>query len=385
MKKFVAFLILICALMGVTAFADAGSEGHIYSTDILAFVNGNPINGYNIGGKTVIIAEDLIGYGFDVEYDDTARTLSVKSYFNRGYGEKPEISRGKVGEIIGNIYKTDIKCYYNGILIDGYNIGGRTAICIEELGELTDNPNGDYGYSHHLGRAIWDGENRIISYESYIDNKSDILGISRVYHRFKDNVIYTYPDDFFMQSEFSPVENGVIVGTYTYSPGAGMSRYILKPLYFDNKGELVKIGTCVVNPNNSSETLMYIDDTQKVRELIKGYKTPRKTHDEAVEYIYSICTDEEMIENDDYTVIKANHETKGIIFAYINKKGGFLIDTFFADYSDRDIKFWFDTEDVNSGPNAVAHSVYPFGGPHGTTTMTYVTELDTLDFEQDME
>ncbi len=381
MKKFTLFLMLICILTSVTVFAADKPDGHIYSTDILTFVNGSPINGYNIGGKTVIIAEDLAGYGFDVEYDDTIRTLRIKSYFNRGYGEKPEVQRGKVGEIVGNIYKTDIKCYYNGLLIVGYNIGGRTAICIEDMGDTTVSPNGDYGYSQYLGKAHWDGENRIISYESYIDNKADILGISRVYHKFKDNVIYTYSDDFCMHSEFSATENGVVVGTYTYSPGTGMSKYILKPLYFDNKGELTNIGICVVNPNNYSETLMHIENPQEVRELIKGYKTPQKTHDEAVEYIYSICTDEEKIENDEYTVIKANHETKGIIFAYINKKGGFLIDTFFADYGDRDIKFWFDEENVNSGPNTVAHSVYPFGGPHGTTTMTYVTELDALDFE----
>ena len=61
MKKIFSALILIllCSILVQPAFAEEGVEGYIYSTDILAFVNGKPIEGYNIGGRTVIIAEDL--------------------------------------------------------------------------------------------------------------------------------------------------------------------------------------------------------------------------------------------------------------------------------------------------------------------------------------
>lgn len=68
MRKILVFFItsLMCCILSQSAFADENIEGYIYSTDILSFVNQKPINGYNIGGRTVIIAEDLDGYGFDV-------------------------------------------------------------------------------------------------------------------------------------------------------------------------------------------------------------------------------------------------------------------------------------------------------------------------------
>ena len=68
MKKKLSVMILALTLLlpGTGAFAADGSEsadggviGHIYSTDILTYVNGEPIDAYNIGGKTVVIAEDL--------------------------------------------------------------------------------------------------------------------------------------------------------------------------------------------------------------------------------------------------------------------------------------------------------------------------------------
>ena len=61
MKKifYALFIVTIITLLTVPCFAETGVAGHIYSTDILTFVNGRPIDGYNIDGKTVIIAEDL--------------------------------------------------------------------------------------------------------------------------------------------------------------------------------------------------------------------------------------------------------------------------------------------------------------------------------------
>ncbi len=372
------FLLIICP-----ASAEGNIEGYIYSTDILTFVNGKPIDGYNIGGRTVIIAEDLDGYGFNVEYNDATRTLKITSYFNNGYKEFNEIARGKVGKITGTIYKTDIKTYYNGIFVKGYNIGGRTAVCIEDLGDLSDSPNAEYGYSKYLGKSIWNEQERTISFESFIQNENEILGISRVYHRFKDNVIYTYPDDFYAISEFSGLEDGEFTGQYTYSPGTGMSKYNLKPLYFDNHGELVKIGLCVANPNNPNAALMFIENVQNVRNMIKTFKNTQMTHDEALKHFTDECDIIEKTENNSYTVLMAKHKTEGLIFVYINKNGGYVVDTFLSGYVDDiyKIKTWFDNSGNNSGPNTIIHTVSPFAGPHGATTMQYASDLDEYDYE----
>lgn len=161
MKKKLSVMILALTLLlpGTGAFAIDGSEspnggviGHIYSTDILTYVNGEPIDAYNIGGKTVVIAEDLgdWNYGYTYDYNDEDRLLSVESYFYLPWQEHGAIPRGQTGQILGDVYQTDIKVTYNGIEVTGYNIGGRTAICIEEIGDTAGSPHETYGYSKYL-------------------------------------------------------------------------------------------------------------------------------------------------------------------------------------------------------------------------------------------
>ncbi len=384
MKKYICTFVitLLITLFAATFFANAGVAGHIYSTDILTFVNGIPIDGYNIDGRTVIIAEDLDGYGFGVEYNDETRTLKINSNFNKGFRNIAPIERGMCGRILGDIYETDIKVYYNGIIVTGYNIGGRTAVCLEDLGDLTDSPDRDFGYSQYLGKAIWNAEERTISYESYIRNEEDILGISRVYHRFKDNVIYTFSDDYYMRSEFSAEEKDGYTGKYTYSKGTGASRYLIKPLYFDNHGTLERVGLCVQNPNsNYDDAIMYIEEPSKVKEMIKTFKSPKKTHDEALTYFEGICTDVSKIENDNYSVLKGIHPEEGLIFVYINKSGGYVVDTFISAYADRKVEFQFEKNTERYGSNAITNTVTPFAGPHGATSMSYTIRLDDCDYE----
>ncbi len=384
MKK-IAMLVLFFVLsvfMKIPVFADGNIEGYIYSTDILAYVNGKPINSYNIGGRTVVIAEELNGYGFDHTYDDESRTLRVKSYFNRGSESFEEIPRGKVGKVMGNIYTTDITVYFNGIPVKGYNIGGRTAICLEDIGDISVGANSKYGYSEYLGKAVWDGEKRIISFESYIRNEGEILGVSRVYHRFVDNVIYTYADDFMARSDFVPSEENEMGSVYTYSPGTGSSRFVIKPLYFDNHGELTEVGFCVANPNATvDDALIHIENPEFVRNMIKTFKNPQKTHDEAMEYFSETGKIIKQIENEKYTVLMTEHDTEGLLFVYINKQGGFVVENFYSGYADRQVDVWFDEVSGNIKPNTVVHSVYPFGGPHGITTAHFVSELDGFDYE----
>ena len=37
------------------------------------------------------------------------------------------------GDVIGNIYSTDIRAYINGVEVESYNIGGKTAVVIEDI------------------------------------------------------------------------------------------------------------------------------------------------------------------------------------------------------------------------------------------------------------
>ena len=144
MKKLKLFMILMLALFCV-AFAktsvlakNGDVIGKVYSTDILAKIDGLNAPSYNIGGKTAIIIEELadvnssLTYAINMKYDDVTRRLDVTMESSAGFwGEQyDEIKRGKVGKVVGDIYETDIKVYFNGYEINGMNIGGRTAVAI---------------------------------------------------------------------------------------------------------------------------------------------------------------------------------------------------------------------------------------------------------------
>lgn len=132
-----AALMMSC-VTGIHALATEENELYpIYSTDILTMLDGIPIQGYNIGGRTMIALEDLADYGFTVSYDDSVRKLFVNKTHEPSADFYPSITRGTVGEVIGYVQDTDITAYVNGSYIETANIGGKLAAVVETLGENT--------------------------------------------------------------------------------------------------------------------------------------------------------------------------------------------------------------------------------------------------------
>ena len=86
MKKILIFILIFAMITPATVTLAANGDvvGHIYSTDIRAFINGVEVESYNIGGKTAVVIEDIIAensHGYI--YDDNSRTLkffSLSSY-----------------------------------------------------------------------------------------------------------------------------------------------------------------------------------------------------------------------------------------------------------------------------------------------------------------
>lgn len=165
MKKL--FPAAVLAVLAVCSCAEAENVGdvigEVYSTDILATVDGVPIPSYNIGGRTAIILEDLRSYGFGVEWNPDDRTLRVLTDYMPEAPQTPEVRRGSVGETVGNVLYTDITAYVNGIKINSYNIGGYTCACIEDLGELTDEYNREFGYSDYNFNYEWNPDERTVA------------------------------------------------------------------------------------------------------------------------------------------------------------------------------------------------------------------------------
>ncbi len=104
MKKIAIILAAAAVFGGTSAYAANGDVIQpIYSTDILTYMDGVPIQDYAIDGKTMICLEDLANYGFSVYYSDEARALFVNKSGSTDAEFYPEIERGTVGGV-GRVY-----------------------------------------------------------------------------------------------------------------------------------------------------------------------------------------------------------------------------------------------------------------------------------------
>lgn len=168
MRKRITVLLLLLLLIfpshaGASSVGDV--VGYIYSTDIVAYVDGMLIPSYNIGGKTVIIAEDLIDYGFEVNWNGELRELSIYTAEMPTVPPVPNISSEALspGQIVGDVYYSDITVNMNNVGINAYNIGGKTAIAFDEIGGNLPvrNANKELGYTMNGFREVWDGKARI--------------------------------------------------------------------------------------------------------------------------------------------------------------------------------------------------------------------------------
>lgn len=159
MKKLLSIIlttaIMVCLSTSVLA-ANGDIAGKIYSTDIKACINGVWVDSYNIGGKTVVVVEDITN---QFRYYDALRTLIIDDLAPERLVSGGNTEAQKQGKVIGNIYETDIKTYYRGKELTSYSLNGKMAVVVEDLG--ADNTFSEIG-----GKYIWNAENRSISLET---------------------------------------------------------------------------------------------------------------------------------------------------------------------------------------------------------------------------
>lgn len=167
MKKLPIILSALLLLCGTAHAANTGDIiGDIYSTDIIADVNGAPIRSFSLNGKTAVIAEDLRRYGFEVGYNDNLRALYVSVLENTFNPVPDDVERGKCGEIVGHIYQSDITTSINGTKVPCFSLNGEMAVAIEDIGgDITQTDRCETGMMYR-----WDAENRTISLLPDYDN-----------------------------------------------------------------------------------------------------------------------------------------------------------------------------------------------------------------------
>lgn len=69
--------------------------GYYYETDIVTYLDNEPITAYNIGGRTYIHAEEMRKFGYTVNWNEKERTLDIISPIRAGYVYDIGLSYGK--------------------------------------------------------------------------------------------------------------------------------------------------------------------------------------------------------------------------------------------------------------------------------------------------
>lgn len=136
MKKIIGLMLIMVLLslcFSTVAQAKVGDIiGRAEHTDIVAYINGDAIASYAANGQSVIVAEDLRAYGFNVEWNLWNKSLTIDQKGRRSH--TPTVTKSyRAGTFYRYILETDIKVYAGGKQITAYAIDGRTLIPIEEL------------------------------------------------------------------------------------------------------------------------------------------------------------------------------------------------------------------------------------------------------------
>lgn len=373
----VSFVLLCIIFAECTVFAKNGDViGKIYSTNILAKIDGLNAPSYNIGGKTAIIIEELadvnssLTYAINMKYDDTARRLDVTMESSAGFwGERyDEIKRGKVGKVVGDVYETDIKVYFNGYEINGMNIGGRTAVAIEDLGAV-GGINEQFGYSKYRCKATWDEQEKIIALD-FIDGKNDFSTFDYgnfLKYTINDNVI-TAEFDRMVICHSEIIEHNL-------SEEFEKEVNVIKPLYFDDGTEKKEVGITYIEHNTVegySVSKLFITKPELMKELTENIhdgQTP--THDQAMEFLDDNVNYKTLdtIEVEDFYVatvkdLKVEGNWNDIAYVLIKKTGGFgKIYSGSTYYRDRKIEI--------TGENKIEIGNGPTADPHGKPVMMW--------------
>ncbi|MBQ3126574.1 MAG: hypothetical protein IJC15_05830, partial [Clostridia bacterium] len=151
MKRYLAFVLMTAILLSSLAITPASAAqpgeaiGNVLYSDVVAYIDGYPIRSYNINGYTYIVAEDLLSYGFYVEWRVSEGKLIIHTARTANYTASyvPEKNTHAVGSIAFPYLYTNVTTWIGTNQITGHNIGGNTCICMDDL------------YKYFGGSYVW--------------------------------------------------------------------------------------------------------------------------------------------------------------------------------------------------------------------------------------
>lgn len=133
MKRILAFfLAIMLCFTGTAVFADEPKMA--LRTWIRAYIDYTPIESYLINDLSYIAVEDLVHYGFEVTYDEAAKSLNVSRIrlaIPMYTKEMWESAASK--QVPTEIFPSDISVYLDGDWVNSYLLDGKVHIMLDEL------------------------------------------------------------------------------------------------------------------------------------------------------------------------------------------------------------------------------------------------------------
>lgn len=136
MKKIIICLVFMLLISGAVVAQASEIVGHTVYTDVVTYINHYPIPSYSFNGLTLVAAEDLQNYGFDVHWNEYKWCLTIEradtNTINPFLTFRP--TADKIGKKEMNITTTDVSVYtgYNRYTAFG-GLPGKTLINIWDL------------------------------------------------------------------------------------------------------------------------------------------------------------------------------------------------------------------------------------------------------------
>lgn len=133
MKKFLSIVMVVFSSAGVVSAKVGDIKGSALHTDIVAYINHYAISSYAVNGQSCVVAEDLRDFGFDVEWNESDRSLNISRNSDTYVTEQYASKNGASGSFFADILETDISVFANETKLTSYAINGYTMIPLEEL------------------------------------------------------------------------------------------------------------------------------------------------------------------------------------------------------------------------------------------------------------
>lgn len=244
MKKIIAiFLTMIMLISSLTIVAQAKTGdviGSALNTDIVVYINNYAIPSYAVNGQSVVVAEDLRNFGFDVIWNPNNRSLSISRNANTSVVPMFVDKSATSGSFFSSILETDISVWAGGKRLTSYALNGYTMIPAEELtmfGSVNWVPN-ERALKVQINGLDTLTTKQMVSHRYYGETKAPDFGwvTQSICVQWSESVKNTYrwyyadANDVKLYTDFIKSQGWVLDNSVQSSDGAWYTGYINKKL-----------------------------------------------------------------------------------------------------------------------------------------------------------